>query len=90
MLDQGSKNYIFKDLNDYMTAPLQEETVFGKSFNLGDQTHPVVPTSVRVMEAYRQKAKADQDRMDKMNALAGVKVEDRSNVMPNPELGGGL
>ena len=83
MLDQGSKNYIFKDLNDYMTAPLQEETVFGKSFNLGDQTHPVVPTSVRVMEAYRQKAKADQDRMDKMNALAGVKVEDRSNGSEN-------
>ena len=72
MLTPSSKNYIFKDLKDYMVTPLQEQTVFGKSFSLSDTPGtPTVPTSVRIMEAYRQRqqtAKTEQDKLDAINA----------------------
>ena len=78
MLDATSKNYIFKDLQDYMVTPAQEQTQFGKSFTLGEPGAPMVPTSVRLMEAFRANHQAEQDAADrkaKMNAITGVKIE---------------
>jgi hypothetical protein len=92
MLDPAGKNYIFKDLNDYMTSPMQEQTVFGKQFTLSDGLAPAVPSSVRVMEAYRQQTQAAKATKDRMDKLTGTKIEDRTGgpPMPNPVPGGGL
>jgi hypothetical protein len=92
MLDPAGKDYIFKDLNDYMTPPTQEQTVFGKQFTLSDGLTPAVPTSVRVMEAWRQQTQDAKARQDRMNKLTGTVIEDRTGgpPMPNPQPGGGL
>ena len=70
MLTPGSKNYIFKDLKDYMVTPDQEQTVFGKTFSLSDDVGaPTVPTAVRVMEAYRQQQQTKRQRQMDEDAL---------------------
>lgn len=70
MLTPSSKDYIFKDLKDYMVTPDQETTVFGKQFTLDDAGAPTVPTAVRVMEAFRQQQQTKRQRQMDEDATA--------------------
>ena len=72
MLNASSKDYIFRDVKDYMATPEMEQSIFGKPFTLMDQSGPVVPTSVRMMEAWRQQSVAAQKKRDDMDKITGT------------------